>query len=163
MKKSKKGSLNFILILMGIIIIFLLVLIAQNKLLPTGKSVQETEKLILIKDCGENTILYDFGDKCWQKSAKPEPAKNWGNAEEYCKSLIFANHSDWKLPTLDELWTIRNYMETNSELFNETHFWSSTKLKKNVYWYMDFRINYKGFTSGFREGYGVKCVRENSY
>ncbi len=162
MKESKNNLLNFIFIILFILVIFLLVFIAQNKIF-TGNSVQEEDRIKLIEDCGEETILYDFGNQCWQKSAKPEPAKNWSDAEEYCKSLTLANHSDWKLPTLDELWTIRNYIETNSELFKDSHFWSSTKLKKNVYWYMDFRINYKGFTSGFREGYGVKCIRDNYY
>lgn len=162
MKEAKNNLLNFIFIILFIFIIFLLIVLSQNKIF-TGDSVKEADKIKLIEDCGEGTILYDFGDQCWQKSAKPESAKNWSNAEEYCQNLNLANYTDWRLPTLDELWSIRNYMQTNSELFKDSHFWSSTKLKKDVYWYMDFRINYKGFTSSSREGYGVKCIRNNSY
>lgn len=165
MKEAKSSSLNFIFIILFILIIFLLIFIIQNKIL-TGNSVQETDKIKLIEDCGEETILYDFGNLCWQKSIKPEPAKNWSDAEEYCKNLTLANYTDWKLPTLEELWPIRNYIETDSELFRETHFWSSTPGNlgyKNYHAYVDFRTNYKDYAPDFRDSYGVKCIRTNSY
>lgn len=158
---NKTASIKFILITLIVLIAFLLILVIQNKI--TGSSIQKADKIKLIKDCGEETIIYDFGNQCWQKSIKPESAKNWSDADDYCKSLTLANYTDWRLPTLDELWSIKRYMKTNSELFKDARFWTSTELKDNAYWYIDFRTNYKGFTSSSREGYGTKCIRNNFY
>ncbi len=165
MKEAKSDSLNFIFMILFILIIFLLILIVQNKTF-TGKTIQEDDKIKLIENCGEETIIYNFGSQCWQKSIKPESAKNWSDAEEYCQNLNLANYSDWRLPTLDELWTIGNYIKTTSELFKESRFWSSTPHKlgyKNYHAYADFRTNYKDYAPDFREDYGVKCIRTNFY
>ncbi|MBI2004259.1 DUF1566 domain-containing protein [Candidatus Pacearchaeota archaeon] len=129
----------------------------------TGK-VSEDAEIKLINDCGEETIIYNFGNQCWQKSTKPEPAKNWSNAEEYCQNLALANYTDWRLPALDELWPIRNYIKTNSELFKESRFWTSAPHKleyKNYHAYVDVRTNYKNYAPDFRDSYGVKCIRDN--
>ena len=165
MKKSKSSSLNFIFMILFILIIFLLIFIIQNKIF-TGNTIQETEKIKLIEDCGEETILYNFGNQCWQKSSKLESAKNWSDAEEYCQNLNLANYTDWRLPTLDELWSIKKYIKTNSELFKESRFWTSTPHKlgyKNYHAYVDVRTNYKDYAPNFRDNYGVKCIRTNFY
>lgn len=161
-KKTKEDSLNSAVIVLIVLIIFLIIAFIQNGIL-TGKAVQEADKIILIENCGEETLIYDFGNQCWQESQMPGTANNWQDADSYCQNLTLANHSDWRLPTLEELWSIKNYMETESDLFRESHFWSSTKLKENVYWYINFKINYKGYVSDSRAGYGVRCLRTNYY
>ena len=162
MQKSKNNSLNFIFMILFIFLIFLLIFIAQNKTF-TGNSIQEP-KLTLIKDCGQGTILSDLGNLCWQESQMTGTADNWQHADSYCKNLTLANYINWRLPTLEELWTIKEDMKTESDLFSEMRFWTSTPYRlgfKNSHAYINFKINYKDYAPDFRSGYGVKCLREN--
>ena len=165
MKKlnKKMGSFAFVLTILFILLIILIFLFAQKKPI-TGKAVQENEKIKIITDCGEGTILYDFSEVCWQKFQMPLSADNWTEADSYCKNLELSEKNNWRLPTLTELDSIKKYMNSTSNIFNDTRFWSSTHGPddwKNYHMYLDFRSKYKSPAPDSREGYGVKCLREN--
>ena len=162
MNKIKDSSLlNFLWIFLIILAIILLISLINKKEI-SGNAVQESGKLKILEDCGNETILYNFGELCWQKYQMPESADNWTDAYDYCKNLELANHTNWRLPTLEESWDIRKEIETGNFLLNETHFWTATSHEfKTSHKYIDFRINYKDYAPDFRSGYGVKCVREN--
>ena len=167
LKKIKRGqnSLKFLWEILIILIIILLIFFIQNKSF-TGKVIENEQKIKIMKDCGYDTALYNFGELCWQKSPAPEPAKNWNDANTYCKNLILANYSNWRLPNLDELKGIKEYMKTNSSLFKERYFWTSTSGKtENFHYYIAFGPSYyyQGYAGDFRSGYGIKCIRENIY
>jgi len=42
---------------------------------------------------------------CWQNPSAPDKL-NWDAAKSYCENLVWANHNDWRLPTIDELRTL---------------------------------------------------------
>ena len=162
-RKTTDNSLNFIITFLIILVLILLIFLIQNKSF-TGNSVQEIDKIKIIKDCGEETTIYNFGELCWQKFQMPLSADNWSHADSYCKKLVLANYSDWRLPTDEELWDIRIEMKTNSSLLNETRFWTATSHKfKTMHKYINFRTNYRDYALDLRPGYSAKCIRKNIY
>ena len=98
-------------------------------------------------------------------------------AEQIAKSLVKANqelaeettyevvlYSDWRLPTIEELITLIDFMASNPASFNKnirpSNFWSSTvgKNKKNA-WYVYFYYGY--VQNQTRDYYNyVCCVRD---
>ena len=56
---------------------------------------------------------------------------DWGAALQYCESLSFAGHSDWRLPNIHELLSIVNqgrWSPTIDPVFGavSNHYWSSS-------------------------------------
>jgi hypothetical protein len=91
----------------------------------------------------------------------------WGNAISYCENLTNANHSDWRLPNVNELYTIIEFTNSSpamSSSFGQTSnskYWSSTTYKYNLAhaWYIDFTSgssSYQQKTTSTR----VRCVRD---
>ncbi|MDP2672385.1 MAG: DUF1566 domain-containing protein, partial [Nanoarchaeota archaeon] len=155
--KNSSSFPNFLLIILVILTAFLLIFLIQEKII-TGK-VSENPKISLVNDCGYETILYNFGELCWQKFQMPLSANNWSHANFYCKNLTLANYTNWRLPTDEELWKIRREMKTNSSLLNETRFWTDTPHEfKTMHKYINFRTNYRDYALDLRQGYGVKCI-----
>jgi hypothetical protein len=98
-------------------------------------------------------------------------SENWEEANEYCKSLTLAEYDDWRLPTLLELETIVEYNNQDvlidEEVFEDTtasHFWTSSKYqgKDNMHWYIHFEKGHQGYAFNFKEGYQVRCIRDNT-
>ena len=165
MRRIKGSSLlNFLGIFLIILVILLLISLSNKKEI-SGKTIQESEKLKILEDCGENTSIYYSGELCWEKYQMPEPADNWTDAKDYCKNLALANYSDWRLPKLDEFKSIKNYLFTNSSLYRERFFWTSTQMTdyKNAHAFIKFNKDnyYWSYAGDFQSSYGVKCVREN--
>ena len=96
------------------------------------------------KDNGNGTIADHCTNLLWQKSTSntqenPNPAAQitWNTAPLYCSNLNLGNQTGWRVPTIQELFSIVNYSNTNGiytyPLFdfgdsNETglYLWSST-------------------------------------
>ncbi|MDP2673036.1 MAG: DUF1566 domain-containing protein [Nanoarchaeota archaeon] len=162
--KDNSNSLNFLWIILIILVVFLLIFLIQNKTF-TGKITENEQKIKILEDCGENTSIYYSGELCWEKYQMPKTADNWTDADNYCNNLILANHTNWKLPTLDEFKSIKKYMLTNSSLYRERFFWTSTPMKNKdkLHAYINFgpEYYYWNYAGDFKSNYGVKCVRKN--
>ncbi len=92
------------------------------------------------KDNADGTI----SDKCtkllWQKSSsntQPVTGGTWDQAQTYCSNLVLGTQTGWRVPTIQELFSIVNYSNTNGIYTyspfefgdtNETglYLWSST-------------------------------------
>ena len=160
---------------MAVIIVALMLIFPQEK---TGSAIGENSK---IKDCGDGTTFYEGENLCWQKSAKPEPAKNWQDANDYCNNLELGSagisfgekKDDWRLPEIDELKSLVIIVPPEQVTIDETFFtdtklnyyWTSTEYPnpKNTatHWYVYFKTGYDGIAPDFKENYDVRCVREN--
>lgn len=89
-------------------------------------------------------------------------------AVSYCNELSLAGFDDWKLPSIENLRTIKKGNDTNETIVNVfkniklKSYWSSTQYPgfSKAAWYINF-------SNGFEFGYGknihlnVRCVREN--
>lgn len=89
-------------------------------------------------DNGDNTITDNVTGLMWAKDQSSE-SQDWTETDAYCKNLTLGGYTDWRMPTIKELWSIRDqsvgwpYLNTN--YFNlvskdgaeqrEQHTWSS--------------------------------------
>ncbi len=94
-------------------------------------------------DNGDGTVTDTTSNGImWHKCAYNEGADNtcagsaaaitWSNADTYCKSLSTAGYTDWRIPTLKELRTLKGLTGTSDDWFkdyatlNSQYWWSST-------------------------------------
>ncbi len=85
-------------------------------------------------------------------------------AISYCRSLNLANHTDWRVPGVNELSIVYQYKERFRRKFNQKFYWSSTGTRgKYIYWKYAYAMNFKnGLLAAkiidFTE-LSVRCVR----
>ncbi len=60
------------------------------------------------KDNGNGTITDQNTGLMWQQIPNPE-GMTWAQAKEYCEKLELGGHTDWRMPTLKELFSISNF------------------------------------------------------
>ena len=93
-----------------------------------------------IKNCGDGAILGPNGN-CWLQSlSKIDP--HHPDALSYCSNLNYAGHTNWTLPTKEELLTLGNTIgwgKTNFQNYGfvnyiHANFWASTKFGNNKAW-----------------------------
>jgi len=106
----------------------------------------------------------------WQKSGSPDSMK-YKNAQAYVENLNregFAGHSNWRLPTVDELMSLLTPKEMNGNLYIDPIFdktqwwcWTSDQRASDWVWIVNFG---GGFVSGlgFIDGYYIRAVRSLS-
>jgi len=99
----------------------------------------------------------------WQKEQNPTEM-TWDGAMKYCKNLKEDGHTDWRLPTIQELYTLINFdkYEPASDLkwLLPNGYWSSTQYVNNIRikWLVYFlagSVNWEYKT----EYYTVRAVR----
>ena len=154
--------------IMVIAVIILTIIFPQEK---TGSAIDENAK---INDCGQGTVFYESENLCWQKSAKPEPAKNWQDANDYCANLELGRKNDWRLPEINELRSLviivpPEQVTIDTDFFTDTqtdYYWTSTEYpnpkKTATHWYVYFKTGYDGIAPDFKENYEVRCVRDDT-
>ena len=115
-------------------------------------------------DNGDGTVTDRETDLVWQKG-QAEERIIWPEAQRYIQQLneeSFAGHSDWRLPTNEELSSLILSQENNRRLYldpifgSQRCFWSSTTRGHHVACYVDF---YYGGVYRFSENYVNHSVR----
>jgi len=81
---------------------------------------------------GDDTVTDNLTGLMWQQNTAPG-SYNWQQALSYCENLTLAGHSDWRLPTINELASIvdlgRHNPAVNTTFFSNTvasNYWLST-------------------------------------
>ena len=121
-------------------------------------------------DNGDGTITDRATGLMWQKGASRSPIRFY-ETKEYVLELNkknFAEYSDWRLPTIDELWTLLEKDKQINSVFDRTIWgcWSAdmyanfNQVLSSCYsfWY----INFSGFIGNSDIGndmYYMRCVR----
>lgn len=70
-----------------------------------------------------------IGSLDWHKASSPDRL-NFKQAEAYCKALTTAGHTDWRLPTIQELLSLVDYTRHDPAI--DTDKFPDTK--SNFYW-----------------------------
>ena len=108
------------------------------------------------------------GNLMWQDDNDAATViEDWQGAIDYCQNLNLAGHSDWRLPSFDELRTIvdkNNHPAIKSEFKNTASdvYWSSTPVAGNSYyaWGIYFDGGYESSYDKDANVY-VRCVRDS--
>lgn len=85
---------------------------------------------IALQGPSKQTVI--IGSLEWHKATSPDRL-NFKDAEAYCKALTTAGHTDWRLPTIQELLSLVDYTRhdpaIDDALFPDTkstYYWSSS-------------------------------------
>ncbi len=86
------------------------------------------------KDNGDGTVTDLNSGLMWQQ-VPPSEGSTWAKAKEYCEALELGGYTDWRMPTLKELFSISNfevgwpYLDTlyfklsNGEVTKDEQYW----------------------------------------
>ena len=72
-------------------------------------------------DNGNGTITDTKTGLIWQQDGKISGKLRWNDAWAYCKKLLLAGYSDWRLPKIDELKSLLNIKVGTGTKINEKH------------------------------------------
>lgn len=102
----------------------------------------------------------------WQDESIMDTGVSFSSANVYCTNLVLASYSDWRLPTIDELFTIVDRSKINPSAFDAfmnkkaDYYWSSTNYisDSNYGWMINFDAGKDIVSPTSTSGY-VRCVR----
>lgn len=111
-----------------------------------GQDAQYTGNLASYTDNGDGTVTDNVTGLIWAQELSTS-AYSWPEAVKYCDSLTLGGYSDWRLPTVKELWSIRDFSQgwpwVNTDYFHlvgngsdqrQQHSWTSNRyLVKDKY------------------------------
>jgi hypothetical protein len=80
-------------------------------------------------DNGNKTVTDNATGLMWQKE-DDNIKRTWTEAVSYCDALILAGYSDWRLPTVNELWSLKQPNDYTDPTIDETYFPNTD----SVYW-----------------------------
>jgi len=133
----------------------------RSGLLRTGQTVPyysgddanyQTGKPFYYTDHGDGTVTDNVTGLMWPKDGSGlgcwnSQTSSWAEAINYCETLEFAGHLDWRLPNIRELASLINYGTVgpamDTAVFTNTvwdgYYWTSTPCDNSAYaWSMQF-------------------------
>ncbi|GAB3755023.1 Lcl C-terminal domain-containing protein [Lysobacter olei] len=119
-------------------------------------------------DNGDGTVTDTALNLMWSKATLTEEEVNHEQAGKVCAELALAGHSDWRLPTIEELFALADHTKYDpaigTEVFPDTKsdwYWSSTihASASSCAWFVYFGYgladsSHRGYLSAF-----VRAVR----
>ncbi|MFA9423905.1 MAG: DUF1566 domain-containing protein [Sedimentibacter sp.] len=75
-----------------------------------AQDAQYTGTLPSYTDNGNGTVSDNVTDLMWAQDLSTA-SMSWEAAGEYCENLELGGYDDWRLPTVKELWSLRNYSQ----------------------------------------------------
>jgi hypothetical protein len=115
-------------------------------------TVEETlefaNKLIELVNADNNKkLIFEIAPKIYEKKM------NWVNAMDYCESL----GNGWRMPTIDELWKIReNESLSNNGEFRSAEYWSCSLPTDAPYGHRDDIAHHLRFQTNMGKNLGLK-------
>jgi hypothetical protein len=125
----------------------------------TGLVMTDTAFAEQCVDNGDGTVTDKGAGLMWQKATAGP--MNWEAAMSYASSLSLGGHSDWWLPSRDELANLYHSPCKSMVDVELSNYWSSTPLDGtlNVAWRAGFNHNYVSYASDKSLSYYVRAVR----
>jgi hypothetical protein len=116
-------------------------------------------------DNGDGTVTDTRSDLTWSKATLCDREINHATAEQLCTELDLAGHTDWRLPTVDELFALADRTRTepalDTDAFPDTQsdwYWTSTiaAWSSGFAWIVGF---YDGYANYYHRYYNLAFVR----
>ena len=127
----------------------------------------EEIKFKLIRNDNAEVVLDHKHNLMWDDtSAAATETDTWTGAKTYCSTLSTAGHSDWRLPNINELFSIATVSEINLSFHRSfintsaSQYWSATQNEQGDIYALDFGGNIDDVTiSDTSSTLHVRCVR----
>ncbi len=114
-----------------------------------------------------DTVTDDESKLIWQDDITiNEVQKGYEEAKTYCNNLILENYSDWRVPTINELYSITDHNKSDvaiNSIFNikiADNFWSSTPSSTGYAWSINF---FQGSNYYHGDKYGWQSINSQNY
>jgi hypothetical protein len=75
-----------------------------------GQDAQYTGNVPSYTDNGDGTVIDNVTGLMWSQELSRE-SMPWSETSEYCEKLKTGGYKDWRLPTVKELWSIRDFSQ----------------------------------------------------
>ncbi|MGQ1947901.1 Lcl C-terminal domain-containing protein [Geofilum sp. OHC36d9] len=75
-----------------------------------GQDTQYTGNVASYKDNDDATITDNVTGLIWAQELSTS-SYSWSDAVKYCDTLTLGGYSDWRLPSVKELWSIRDFSQ----------------------------------------------------
>jgi hypothetical protein len=102
----------------------------------------------------------------WQDSPNVEKETKWVMATRYCKALNYLGHNDWRLPSIDELKTIIDIVQSPKankkfQYGTTSAYWTGQEYKKDTLnaWAIYMQTAHLFWNDKCDTAY-VRCVRD---
>ena len=124
-----------------------------------------------VRTVSGDKVVYDNNTGLQWQQTTPEGDFNWDDADDYCKNSTYAGHSDWRLPTPMEVFSIadgsryqpamdRTYFPSTNN-FDSRYWWTSKESKADTTkaYYVQYYVAPDSYVKAKSEGLKVICVR----
>lgn len=117
----------------------------------------------------QKEVVIDTSSKTmWQDDSDVEKVKkDWQGAINYCENLVYLGYDNWRLPIMDEFFSIRDEKRKNIAINNSfkkvvsDNYWSSSDVYSSKYaWNMNFE-NGDDAVNPKDSNFYVRCIRDN--
>ena len=144
-----------------------------------GQDAQHTGTVPSYTDNGDGTVTDNVTGLVWTQSLSDQ-SMDWSDAPSYCECLTVGGITDWRVPTLKELWSIRDfsagwpwldtkyfYLVGDGSEGRQQHTWSSNYYLVDTDEAVDdvaFAVNdWTGHIKSFDGMRFVRCVSGDAY
>jgi hypothetical protein len=132
-----------------------------------------TINAVMLRDAGtlDEEVVFDTTTSLiWQDDNDArERTKTWLDAISYCDSLSKLGYTDWRLPNINELYTLVDIttsspaLDSTFEQSSNAKYWSSTtySYEKTKAWHIDFNTGREDFSLK-TSTLNIRCVRSSN-
>ena len=99
------------------------------------------EDINFSRDSSKNVVIDNTNNLMWQDSSG-DVLRTWSEAISYCENLDFAGYSDWRLATIEELYSITDQRKNSTPSVNQ----SFQNISSNFYWSSTITKNYTSYS-----------------
>jgi hypothetical protein len=139
----------------------------ENHLTRCVRGVSHYEDIQFQRDSSRAVVKDMTNGLEWQDGGETV-RRNWSGAKEYCRDLNFGGKSDWRLPTVEELYSITDQRKSSSPFVSREFqnmesnwFWSKTDCNKYSSASLVVDFSYGSGSWTHRSDYrSVVCVRD---
>ncbi len=124
---------------------------------------------VLVRDRAKEVVIDGKSSLMWQDNGEVIAVKkDWQGARDHCQNLSFSGYSDWRLPDINELYSITDDTRANPAIRSgfenvvSDGYWSSSSEvnDSNVAWGVSFSDGGDG--NYYKHGnLYVRCVRDS--
>jgi Protein of unknown function (DUF1566) len=119
----------------------------------------------IMRDNLDELVIDKTNNLMWQDDITAKSVKgNWNEAIAYCSNLHLHGYSDWRVPIMDDLFSVRDESRTPAInlLFKNVqseHYWSGSDVYQGKYgWSMNFQDG-DDSTDPKSSLFYIRCVR----